>query len=351
MNSLRKALNAIGNKIARKYTAPALAKKLRHAHINVNARTIAPYVFGAAATLILTVIPAHAAIVSSSAPTYKYQPPTQEAKTQAGQAYYPTPVGVAFSADLDYIEIKDFAQPLEGFYFDPYLTDSTSKNTVEDYETTAEPLALQIDYSEFSPVDSLPPLEPAPLISAADFQLSGITLLANEEIIVHESVRATKGQIISFSGDTPDFAAPASSLEDGRDPTASTGTFVWPVEGRLSSLFGPRRTTVGSSNHRGIDISGPHGTPVFAADGGEVIFSGRSGAYGNKIKIEHDNGIVTLYAHNSENLVRAGQRVAQGELIAKTGTTGRVSGPHLHFEVIINGSPVNPLDYLPRIAG
>ena len=127
----------------------------------------------------------------------------------------------------------------------------------------------------------------------------------------------------------------------------STGTYIWPANGNLSSRFGPRDSTVGSSNHQGIDISGSSGNPILAADGGEVIFSGRSNSYGNVVNILHDNGDITIYAHCSELFVREGDMVSQGQVIAGKGRTGVATGVHLHFELIINGVNVDPLRYLP----
>jgi murein DD-endopeptidase MepM/ murein hydrolase activator NlpD len=114
-----------------------------------------------------------------------------------------------------------------------------------------------------------------------------------------------------------------------------------PVVGQFSSPFGWR----GSAMHRGVDISAPSGTAIRATGGGTVVFSGWSGAYGNKVIIDHGIGIRTLYAHNSSNLVSVGQRVNRGELIARVGSTGQSTGPHVHYEVIVNGTHVNPMGF------
>jgi lysostaphin len=101
--------------------------------------------------------------------------------------------------------------------------------------------------------------------------------------------------------------------------------------------------------HRGIDIAAPVGTPVVAAADGVVATSGwDSGGYGNKVDIRHPDGSLTRYAHNSRLLVRAGQTVRQGQLIAEMGSTGRSTGPHLHFEIRPSGKgAVNPMAFLP----
>jgi len=132
-----------------------------------------------------------------------------------------------------------------------------------------------------------------------------------------------------------------------RPLTASWGEYIWPTAGPVSSHFGPRRVSIGSSNHQGIDISAPHGTPVYAADGGEVFFVGFSGGFGNLIKIEHDNGHVTYYAHLSSMYVDTSERVYRGQHIGGVGMTGTASGNHLHFEIRINGVPVDPIPWLP----
>jgi len=131
-------------------------------------------------------------------------------------------------------------------------------------------------------------------------------------------------------------------------PGSSTGSFMWPVDGTLNSTFGNRSVSVGSSNHKGIDICCPSGTPIYAADGGEVIFASTMSGYGNLVQIQHENGSVTYYAHCSSIDVSQGDLVSQGEKIASVGMTGTASGYHLHFEVRLNGEPVDPLPYLPQ---
>jgi len=121
--------------------------------------------------------------------------------------------------------------------------------------------------------------------------------------------------------------------------------------GRLTSGFGYRRNAMGgrgSEFHYGIDISAPTGTPILAAGGGRVVSEGWQNGYGNTVVIDHGNGIRTMYAHNSVNLVTVGQQVARGETIARVGSTGRSTGPHLHFEVIVNGTPVDPAPFVLR---
>ena len=128
-----------------------------------------------------------------------------------------------------------------------------------------------------------------------------------------------------------------------------TGTFRWPTSGRITSYFGGRKSPggIGSTNHKGIDIAAPRGTPVYAADGGTVTYSGWMSGYGYTIRIDHGNGYVTYYAHNSSLVAKVGQHVYKGQQIAKVGSTGNSTGNHCHFEVRYNGVAKNPLNYLP----
>lgn len=125
-------------------------------------------------------------------------------------------------------------------------------------------------------------------------------------------------------------------------PRQGTGTFAYPARGSITSGFGWRW----GRRHNGIDIGVPEGTPVKAADGGTVKFSGRMGNYGNLVIIDHGGGFETYYGHNSKNLVSKGEKVFKGQTIAMSGSTGRVTGPHLHFEVRKFGVPTNPTNYL-----
>lgn len=121
-----------------------------------------------------------------------------------------------------------------------------------------------------------------------------------------------------------------------------TGTFSMPTRGSLSSKFGRRWGRM----HEGIDLAAPIGTAVKAADGGKVIWVGARGNYGKMIKVDHGGGFITCYGHLSKYSVKTGDKVYKGQKIGAVGNTGRSTGPHLHFEILKNGSPVNPLKYL-----
>jgi len=127
-----------------------------------------------------------------------------------------------------------------------------------------------------------------------------------------------------------------------------TGSFRWPTSGRITSYFGGRKSPggIGSTNHKGLDIANSRGTAIYAADGGRVTYSGWMSGYGYTVRIDHLNGYVTFYAHNSSLLVSNGQTVHKGQQIAKMGSTGNSTGSHCHFEIRYNGTAKNPLNYL-----
>jgi murein DD-endopeptidase MepM/ murein hydrolase activator NlpD len=125
-------------------------------------------------------------------------------------------------------------------------------------------------------------------------------------------------------------------------PLIGTGTFIYPTRGTLSSRFGTRWGRM----HYGIDIAAPYGTKIRASDGGKVIFAGWDGALGYVVRIDHGQNKVTVYGHCSKLMVKAGDKVYQDQHIANVGSTGRSTGPHVHFEVRINGVAKNPLNYL-----
>ncbi|GHV34127.1 hypothetical protein FACS18949_09610 [Clostridia bacterium] len=128
--------------------------------------------------------------------------------------------------------------------------------------------------------------------------------------------------------------------------TQEPPTFIRPYYGRLTSGFKMRTLYGVTKMHSGIDLAGPTGSPIVASCAGTVIEAGWDGSYGYAVVIDHGHGITTMYAHNSRLLVTVGQKVKQGEQIAKLGSTGRSTGPHCHFEIRIYGKPVNPLTYV-----
>jgi lipoprotein NlpD len=169
---------------------------------------------------------------------------------------------------------------------------------------------------------------------------------------IRDPRQVTVGQKIFIPGATRQVPVEIVTPADGVAPPRSVpqgdgeaGVFLWPVSGSLNSGFGPR----GSSFHDGVDIAAPEGTPIRAVEHGEVIYSDQLRGYGNMVIIRHSGGIVSVYAHNQVNLVRDGQPVARGEIIARVGSTGRVTGPHLHFEIRKNNLAQDPMLYLPQL--
>jgi murein DD-endopeptidase MepM/ murein hydrolase activator NlpD len=181
------------------------------------------------------------------------------------------------------------------------------------------------------------PAAAAPAVPQSQGQVVAVAPLGSENY--EPLVQSLLGQTVSPT--LPPLSA---------DPYLPDGTsvqgFIWPAEGVLTSGFGWRWGRM----HKGIDIAAPVGTPVLAAASGVVITSGwNSGGYGNMVEIQHPDGSVTLYAHNSALLVSPGQVVQQGQQIAEMGSTGYSTGPHLHFEIHPSGQgAVNPMAYLPQ---
>jgi murein DD-endopeptidase MepM/ murein hydrolase activator NlpD len=138
------------------------------------------------------------------------------------------------------------------------------------------------------------------------------------------------------------LAARIQTSQSSSAVVPSSSGLIWPVSGPVTSGFGWRWGRM----HEGIDIAVPTGTPVSAAASGRIIYAGWMGGYGNLVVIDHGGGLATAYGHNSSIAVGSGTSVSQGQTIAYAGSTGHSTGPHVHFEVRVNGSPVDPLGYL-----
>jgi murein DD-endopeptidase MepM/ murein hydrolase activator NlpD len=147
----------------------------------------------------------------------------------------------------------------------------------------------------------------------------------------------------------PRVARVAEELED-LSALRTAFPQIWPVQGKLTSGYGYRRSPISRKRkiHRGIDVAAARGTPVYAVAAATVHTARYSSGYGRILVLDHGYGVKTRYAHNSSLLVRQGDRVEAGTLIATVGSTGQSTGPHLHFELLIDDQAVDPLDYLPR---
>lgn len=171
-----------------------------------------------------------------------------------------------------------------------------------------------------------------------------------------ELLDALDAEIVHFEGELEALAREESSIRaaiaataaPAKSTTVSSSGFVRPVPGAVSSGFGMRIHPITGQNrmHNGVDMNAAQGDPIRAARAGTVILAGVKGGYGNTIMVDHGGGMVTLYAHQSRLGASVGDRVAAGEVIGYIGSTGQSTGPHLHFEVRIDGNPVDPARYL-----
>jgi len=164
--------------------------------------------------------------------------------------------------------------------------------------------------------------------------------------VTQESEKEFVGEVDALSRVSAQLASRLQAVQSS-EPASSSGTpsasgLIWPVSGPVTSPFGMRWGRM----HEGIDIGAGYGAPIVAAAAGQVLYCGWESGYGNLTVIDHGNGLATAYGHQSSIVVSCGQEVAQGQLIGYVGCTGHCFGPHLHFEVRVNGVPVDPLGYL-----
>jgi murein DD-endopeptidase MepM/ murein hydrolase activator NlpD len=181
------------------------------------------------------------------------------------------------------------------------------------------------------------------LVSARAHRVSALAQIREHEVELDGSVAAIQGKIAAQLSATGSAPLPAGPIQGG------SGGLIWPVTGPIASGFGSRTINGSYEYHPGIDIAVPEGTPIRAAATGTVIFTepeASSGGYGNYTCIDHGGGLSTCYAHQSSFAVSAGQSVSQGAIIGYTGCTGYCLGPHLHFEVRIDGDVTDPMGYL-----
>jgi len=170
------------------------------------------------------------------------------------------------------------------------------------------------------------------------------TLIRTKEQEVAAQLAAAQAQLAASAQAGPPARAGSPRAPDpGADGRVSGSGLAWPLRGPVTSPFGSRWGRL----HAGIDISAGMGTPIRAAKAGTVIFAGTMGGYGNVVIIDHGGGFSTLYAHQSRLGTSDGASVAQGQVIGFVGSTGHSTGPHLHFETRVNGSPQDPMRYLP----
>ena len=201
------------------------------------------------------------------------------------------------------------------------------------------------------------------VVSQTNEQLASLQLYAREVSIAYGIKQKLEGPAdISAEGKlVPTFAESVAdynflrgvnslALESRRQLRGVSQPSLWPVNGRLMGPFGERDDPFSGEGefHKGVDISAPAGTPVRATADGVVVYSEWSSGYGRLVIVDHGAGVQTYYAHLSRFFAFAGQGVRRGELVGAVGSTGRVTAPHLHYEVRIAGAPVNPYRYLAK---
>jgi murein DD-endopeptidase MepM/ murein hydrolase activator NlpD len=177
---------------------------------------------------------------------------------------------------------------------------------------------------------------------------ASVEAIARENAI-DDPMLLTAGRVLFIPGAAPAVqpapvaAAQVQAAPAARDvQPARAGRVLWPVRGVIYSPFGQRN----GEHHDGLDLAAPEGTPIVAAADGTVVFAGEQRGYGRIILVAHSGDIVTVYAHNRDNQVRAGDKVVRGQQLATVGRSGNASGPHLHFEVRAGTKPRDPLAML-----
>jgi murein DD-endopeptidase MepM/ murein hydrolase activator NlpD len=183
------------------------------------------------------------------------------------------------------------------------------------------------------------------LRTQADGERDQVAAAEQQEQQAIEAIRARKAD---FEAQYNAVQAQIAASVSRGNPTPGNHRFTWPVNGSIASGFGPRTHPIygGSRVHTGVDISASQGTPIKAAGDGVVRMAGVNGGYGNWTLIDNGDGLATGYGHQSRIAVSVGQHVSTGEVIGYVGSTGASTGPHLHWEVRVNGDPVNPLGWV-----
>ena len=178
--------------------------------------------------------------------------------------------------------------------------------------------------------------------------LGGLPAVTDQSFSVADFMTELRDLSARIGDRAPKLEAIESTLMNAKlqEETFPSGQPV--LKGFISSSFGWRADPVtGKRNfHDGIDFPGKRGSPIVAVASGVVLWAGRRAGYGNVVDVSHGNGLVTRYAHNSDNLVEKGEKVKKGQTIAQMGATGHVTGVHVHFEVLKNGKPINPRHFM-----
>jgi murein DD-endopeptidase MepM/ murein hydrolase activator NlpD len=179
----------------------------------------------------------------------------------------------------------------------------------------------------------------------ADGEREQVAAAEQHEQQVIEGIRARKAD---FEAQYNAVQAQIAAMVSRGNPTPGNHRFIWPVNGPVTSPFGPRSHPIygGTRMHTGVDIAASQGTPIKAAGDGVVKMAGWNGGYGNWTLVDHGGGLATGYGHQSRIAVSVGQHVSTGQVIGYVGSTGASTGPHLHWEVRVNGNPVDPMGWV-----
>ncbi len=252
-------------------------------------------------------------------------------------------IGTASFQDRAVALIEDQASGLQAFYRPGDMLYGYQITTIEPLRVLLAKEGKQYFLAVQPPV-LIEPVEEAPSTPRPRPNIYGETIQRRSTPTFY-GARPPSAQWDAWA---PKPAPPSTALR-----TELGGRFAFPLERykRLSSSFGYRKHPIRGSvrMHTGIDLASWTGTKIFAADSGTVIRAGWLGGYGYCVMIDHHNGYVTVYGHCSKILVDVGDNVRRGDYIAQVGSTGASTGPHLHFEVRRNGTPINPAAFFPRL--
>lgn len=269
----------------------------------------------------------------------------QKATAERIRFIYKTKHTLVLDLLLSTSSITDF---MDRIYFQNLIIQSDKKK-MQSYRQEAQEIALikqklETEKKELSNLIKVIDKENSKIKSTISQNRRMIEKIQNDKRAYERSERELKRQSDNLTN--------IISKSTKNSGVSVSGSFITPVNGRISSPFGWRTHPIFKSRtfHSGIDIAAPHGTPIQAANAGKVIYSGWYGGYGRVVILDHGSctgqPTTTLYAHMSRQKVTVGQTVARGHIIGLVGSTGYSTGPHLHFEVRINGKPNNPKNYL-----
>jgi murein DD-endopeptidase MepM/ murein hydrolase activator NlpD len=217
--------------------------------------------------------------------------------------------------------------------------------------TPGRQIIIPVYYAEGAPTAGAQARPPAPPADVSKQSLRGGHIMAQPGRNGAQNVAAIEPPPLKQPNVAARPTAPAAAVAPRKEPEATaslpasvgSGEFRWPAHGRVISGFG------GTSGNEGINIALPEGSPIKAAESGTVAYAGSEvKGYGNLVLVRHDNGYVSAYAHNSEITVKRGDKVRRGQVIAKSGQTGNVTSPQLHFEIRKGSTPIDPIPFLSR---